>query len=211
MSAPGKVLAYCVLERLEDLSDVAGVGGQPVRSIAFQNLIALYSDFSETRSLNQEDALRFHSVLKSVFEKQAVVPFRFPTFLDGETALHNELRENHSKYAADLERIRNLVQMELRISNSTHETSRASGKDYLESKRQQARSVQEVIRAVCDSAADLISDSKERPAEQGIRFYALTKRTDAASFRERIQNIKASPALRILVSGPWPATEFLDD
>jgi hypothetical protein len=211
MTSPGALLAYCVLESAKTPIDILGVDDQPVRSVLAQNLIALYSAFPNSRSLSQEDALRFHAVLKSVFDNQAIIPFRFPTFLDAEGALHNHLEEKHSKYAADLARLRDFVQMELRISNSQQEVSRASGKQYLEAKLEQARALQEAVRIVRDSAGDLISDSKERATEQGVRFFALTKRSDIAAFCERVQSIRTPAALRILVSGPWPATEFLNE
>jgi hypothetical protein len=211
MTSPGALLAYCVLKSARIPVDILGVDDQPVRTIAVQNLVALYSAFPNSRSLTQEDALRFHAVLKSVFDTQAIIPFRFPTFLDDEAALRNHLEAKDSQYAADLARLRDFVQMELRISNSQQEVSRASGKQYLEAKLEQARGLQEAVGAIRDSAGDVISDSKERATEQGIRLFALTKRSDIAVFRERVQSITTPPALRILISGPWPATEFLHE
>jgi hypothetical protein len=211
MNPAGKLLAYCVFERRENCSQSVGVDDQPVRHVDFQDLVALYSDFPSGRDLGQEDALRFHAVLKSVFEKQAIIPFRFPTFLDNQAALHDVLRENYVKYLADLSRFRDFVQMELRISGEPPKENRSSGKDYLESKRDHARTLQQAIQAVRDSARVFISDSRERATDQGIRFYALTSRADAASFRERVKNINAPTGLRILVSGPWPPTEFLHE
>jgi hypothetical protein len=211
MTSPGSLLAYCVLESAKIPVNILGVDDQPVGTSAAQNLVALYSAFPNPRGLEQEDALRFHAVLKSVFDNQAIIPFRFPTFLDDEAALRSHLDENHPKYAADLARLREFVQMELRISNSQQEVSRASGKQYLQAKLEQARDLQEAVSSIRESAGDLISDSKERATEQGIRFFALTKRGDIELFRRRVQSIRTPAALRILVSGPWPATEFLHE
>lgn len=211
MTPPGKLLAYCVFESSENSFQAAGVDDQPVRRLDFQDLVALYSDFSSGRGLNQEDALRFHSVLKSVFDKQGIIPFRFPTFLDSEAALRDVLRENYARYLADLSRLRDFVQMELRISLEQQKENRASGKDYLESKREHARILQRALQAVRDSAGELISGLKDRPGDQGIRIYALTKRAEVALFRERIHGMNLPAALRILVSGPWPPTEFLHE
>jgi len=211
MTSPGALLAYCVLEPAKIPVNIPGVAGQPVRTIGAHNLVALYSAFPNSRNLNQEDALRFHAVLKSVFDKHAIIPFRFPTFLDDEAALRNHLDAKHSQYAADLARLRDFVQMELRVSTANQETPRASGKQYLEAKLEQARALQEAVGAIRESAGDLISDHKERATEQGIRFFALTKRSDIAVFREQVQSIRSPAALRILVSGPWPATEFLHE
>jgi gas vesicle protein GvpL/GvpF len=211
MTSPGALLAYCVLESAKFPVNIPGVDDQPVRTIGAHNLVALYSAFPNSRKLNQEDALRFHAVLKSVFDKLAIIPFRFPTFLDDEAALRNHLEAKNSQYAADLARLRDFVQMELRVSTSNQETPRASGKQYLEAKVEQARALQEAVGAIRESAGDLISHHKERATEQGIRLFVLTKRSDIAVFREQVQSIRSPAALRILVSGPWPATEFLHE
>src|SRR4051812_19555345 len=152
MNPPGALLAYCVLESAKIPVEILGIDDQPVRSVAAQNLVALYSAFPNSRSLTQEDALRFHAVLKSVFEKQAIIPFRFPTFLDGEVAFRDHLDEKHSQYAADLARLRDFVQMELRISSAQQEIPRASGKQYLDAKLQQARALQEAVGTIRESA-----------------------------------------------------------
>jgi hypothetical protein len=207
----GKVLAYCVFERADHKTGSNGVDGQPIRRLDFQDLVALYSDFPNPRNLDQEDALRFHAVIKSVFDRQAIIPFRFPTFLDDEAALLKELRENYARYHADLSRLRDFVQMELRISAEQQNENPTSGKQYLEAKLQQTHSVQQVVRAVRESAAGLISDSKERLTDRGIRLYALIRREDTALFRARIQSMHAPAPLRILLSGPWPATDFLHE
>ena len=211
MTSPGALLAYCVLESAKIPMDIVGMDDQPVRNVAAQNLVALYSIFPNSRTLDQDDALRFHAVLKSVFDHQAIIPFRFPTFLDDEAALRDHLNEKHSTYAANLARLRDFVQMELRISTSNQETPRASGKQYLEAKLEQARALQEAVRTISETAGDLISDSKERATEPGVRFFALTQRSDIGVFRERVQSITTPAALRILISGPWPATEFLHE
>jgi hypothetical protein len=211
VTASPKVLAYCVLERSEGSFDSAGVDGQPVRLLEQNDLLALYSDFPLARALTQEDAVRFHSVLKSAFDRQAIIPFRFPTFLDNESSLREQLTANYPKYAADLTRLRHFVQMELRISSQQKEESRASGKEYLQAKSRQMRSAEESTRVARETSADLVADFKERATDQGVRLYALTNRRDAEVFRQRIQSINVPASLKILVSGPWPATEFLSE
>jgi hypothetical protein len=211
VTASPKVLAYCVLERSENSFGPAGVDGQPVRLLQVSDLVALYSDFSAARALTQEDALRFHSVLKGAFGRQAIIPFRFPTFLDDESSLREQLTANYPKYAADLVRLRGFVQMELRISTQQKEESRASGKEYLQAKSRQMRSVEESACMAREACADLVADFKEVATDQGVRLYALTKRVDAEVFRQRIQNINVPASLKIVVSGPWPGTEFLSE
>jgi len=211
VTSSSKILAYCVTERSPQRSDLRGVADQTVQQLDFQGLVILYSDFSTARTLNQDDALRFHSVLRSVFDHQALIPFRFPTFVEDEASLQSHLREKHSKYSADLGRLRESVQMEVRISRKREEKAARSGKEYLQAKLQQSRSLQEAVRAIRDSVADIVPESKERPTEHGLRLFALTKRSDAAAFRERILKSPPGAGFTIAVSGPWPPAEFLDE
>src|SRR5262249_20849341 len=153
----------------------SGVDEQPVKSAQLERLNLLYSCLSAGGDLDQHAALPFHSVLRSVFDHQAIIPFRFPTLLATETEAQTHLRENHAKYAADLERLRDFVQMELRISGSEEASPAKTGKDYLEAKLQQSRRLQVAAHEARESSADLISDIKERPTSEGVRLYALTK------------------------------------
>jgi hypothetical protein len=211
MTSPGKLLLYCVLEKPKQDLASAGVADQPIHHLDVEQLTALYSGFARARNLDQQDALRFHQVLKSAFDHQAIIPFRFPTWLETETELRDHLRDNHQNYAADLDRLRDFVQMELRIVYDSAQRPTTSGKEYLEAKLQRSQRLQAAARAARDSAADLISDSKERQSDDGLRLYALIDRKGAALFRERIQSLQPASPLTILVSGPWPATEFLHD
>jgi hypothetical protein len=57
----------------------------------------------------------------------------------------------------------------------------------------------------------LSPDTKERQTDQNVRLFFLTKRPNAAAFRERILKSPPSSGFTIAVSGPWPATEFLHE
>lgn len=211
MTSSNKLLVYCVAEGSPRLTDLRGLEDEPVRQVELQRLVLLYSDFSTARPLNPADALRFHAALRSVFDQQAIIPFRFPTFLESEAELKSHLQQNHAKYAADLARLREFVQMEVRISAVRENNAPSSGKEYLEGKLQQSRSLQEAVQAIRDPVADLTTDCKERQTDQGVRLFTLTKRPDVAAFRERISRSQPSTGFTIAVSGPWPATEFFHE
>jgi hypothetical protein len=210
VTSASKLLLYCVAERSPLETDTPGLDDKPVQRLDFQDIFILSSSFPIARTLSQDDALRFHAVLRSVFDHQAIIPFRFPTLMEG-AELRSHLRENHAKYSADLARLRDFVQMELRLSGQSEESAAKSGKEYLEGRLQRSRRLREAAQAIREVTSDLVSECKEQATDQGLRLFALTRRKDISAFRERIHKTKLSEALTILVSGPWPATEFLHD
>src|SRR3954467_5229473 len=117
MSCAIKLLPYCIFHNSEYPVAVEGVRGAPVQSIKVEGSTCIYSPLIPPQEFDQDDALRFHAVLNSVFQQQAIIPFRFPTILQNETDLQSHLREKSAVYSADLQRLADLVQMELRISS----------------------------------------------------------------------------------------------
>lgn len=167
-----------------------------------------YSPLIPPQEFSREDALSFHSVLKTAFEQQAIIPFRFPTILQNETDLQAHLQEKYSAYLADLRRLKDAVQMELRITLTSEVASAPTGTEYLRAKQQQTRSLQAESEKARTALRDLVLDWKERPTDQGLRCYALVKRADVATLRQALEAANfSSPG--VLLSGPWPATEFL--
>jgi hypothetical protein len=170
-----------------------------------------YSPLVPPQEFSREDALSFHSVLKAAFEQQGIIPFRFPTLLQNETDLRSHLREKYAVYLADLERLKDTVQMELRISTKPEVASAPTGTEYLRSKQQQSRTLQADSQKARTALGDLVLEWKERPAEQSLRCYALVRRSDLPGFRQRLASVQPGGSSAFFVSGPWPATEFLHD
>jgi hypothetical protein len=210
MSCAIKLLAYCVISSQDQVA-TEGVRGAPVRSMNFETLRCIYSPLIPPQEFNQDDALRFHTVLNAVFQQQAIIPFRFPTLLQNETDLRAHLHEKFSVYSADLQRLADMVQMELRIAVKEERAAAKSGTEYLRSKQQQARSLQSLSQAAQALVESLVVQWKERPTDQGLRCYALVKRAEVPAFRQKLTGAEFSGSTKVLISGPWPATEFLDE
>jgi hypothetical protein len=211
VSCATKLLAYCItLGSAADIPTI-GVSGAPVRTLQIQNLGCVYSPLIPPQEFSQEDALRFHAVLKSVFDQQAVIPFRFPTILQNETDLQEHLRAKYDVYSSDLQRLKDAVQMELRFTAMPEAASGASGTEYLRAKQRSSRALEATSQQAKIALSDLILEWKERPTESGLRCYALVRRSDIARFRRQLEDSNISGPAKLLLSGPWPATEFLHD
>src|SRR5213078_4246868 len=69
----------------------------------------------EGKATIRESALEFHRTVQELFRQAAVVPFRFPTILADENEISAFLAKHSSEYESALLRLRDAVQMEIRI------------------------------------------------------------------------------------------------
>jgi len=210
------IIPYCVVEGSAVVSPPhEGVGGASVMSVETQGLCAFYSVVtalpSDAKTV-QAEALRFHGVIAAIFKHCAVVQFRFPTALDSAEALREQLQQHGDEYRGFLARVRDLLQMEIRISAvSAPPPATTSGREYLLSKHAAVRAEENYADKLRSATEDLICEWKTRKTQNAFRCYALVCRRDAEAFRQRIQQVlSSSSAVHAVLSGPWPETEFLD-
>ena len=211
MTCAAKLLAYCVAEDAAISLPATGVRGAPVRVANIGGISCVYSPLVPPQEFDRDDALRFHSVLKVPFEQQAIIPFRFPTLLQNEADLQAHMREKSALYREDLKKLRDSVQMELRITANQTQLKPNSGTEYLRSKQELSRTLQSAAGVARVALGDLVAEWKERPSDQGLRCYALLKRADIATARQRVEAAPISASATMILSGPWPATEFLHE
>jgi gas vesicle protein GvpL/GvpF len=212
VTCAAKLLAYCVVQDPGPPLPATGVRGAPIRTVTMGTLCCVYSPLIPPQEFSREDALSFHSVLKTAFEHASIIPFRFPTIIQNEEELRTHLREKSPIYLKDLKRLRDLVQMELRFT-ADQATSKAAktGTEYLQNKQQLSRKLQSSSQEARAVLGDLVVEWKERPTDQGLRCYALIKRKDIATARASVEAARFNGPATIMLSGPWPATEFLHE
>jgi hypothetical protein len=121
------------------------------------------------------------------------------------------LRAKYDFYSLELARLKDAVQMELRISGTSEVATAPTGTEYLRSKQEQSRTLQADSEKARTALGDLVLEWKERPADKGVRCYALVRRSDVANFRQKLASAQLGASSAIFSSGPWPATEFLHD
>lgn len=211
MTCAAKLLAYCVTDAAATVP-ATGVRGAPVRTINLESLNCIYSPLIPPQEFDRDDALKFHSVLNSAFEQHAIIPFRFPTLLQNDADLQAHLRHKQETYLQDLRRLADLVQMEVRFRvEEKKSNSPQSGTEYLQKKQAISGGLQSLAQQARAALGDMVVDWKERPTDQGLRCYALVNRQQVADFKQQLQAEKFATPKPPLLSGPWPATEFLND
>ena len=209
-----RVLVYCGFLQDESIKLPAkGVGGSAVNVLGRDQLSLLWSDIAwpfEPAGLQQK-AVEFHQVVQHVFQQAAVVPFRLLSIFDDVSALEKFATQHAAAFTADLERLREYVQMEsvVYVIQQRAAPEVASGRAYLERKA-------DVFRLSIDHAASVkaavqkISHGVQvREVKSGTRIFALVRRGEEKRFREMVNTVPLPDSVSRRVSGPWPAAEFL--
>ena len=212
-----RALAYCAfLENPRISLPATSVDGAPVQRMAAGALRLLWAEveWPFRPEHMQTHAVEFHGVVHHVFKQVAVVPFRLLSVFDDAAALRAFIEEHAAAFAADLERLKNVVQMECVLyptpQMGDHREIR-SGAEYLRKKAVMVRSAEAFAKAVPETAAPLLREVRVRESKNGTRIFALVKRGDEAEFSRAISALPLPEHLSRRISGPWPAAEFLSD
>lgn len=210
------MLAYCIAEQQSQFDlPLRGANGEPVRWIDAASLRCFFSDFRSPMG-NQpapEIFTAFNQVLRAIFSRTTIIPFRFPTVVENEGVLRHFLEGRASDYRAALHRLHNKVQMDLRLILEpalAPEPVPQSGKTYLENRRARHQEIQSVLdkfRCASDSVAE---NWVERDTPSGARGFALVDRSVLPLFLEKIGSVLAPAGISARVTGPWPPSEFVE-
>lgn len=209
-----RILAYCAFLEDGKLSlPPTGVNQAPVHVLEHEGLRWLWSEVEwpfEQGSL-QRNALEFHEVVKHVFSQTAVAPFRLLSVFETYDALKSFAAGHRREFTADLERLREFVQMEsvIYVIAPRIQPEASSGRAYLERRAELARAVEEHAAAVRDAVAKVSNDVRVRDTRNGKRIFALVQRGAEEKFRLAVEQVALSGQISRRMSGPWPAAEFL--
>ena len=211
-----RVLVYCGFRHAPELAlPAVGVNAVPVQVAALDGLGLLWSEvewpFNPQRM--QKSAVEFHEVVHQVFKQTAVIPFRLLSVFDGQQAFMAFAAKNRERFLQDLDRLKDLVQMECVIYPAPSQTQvdRSSGKAYLEQKAVALRSSEGLAQAVQDSVAHLSREIRVRDGKNGTRIFVLVERGRENDFRQAVSAMPIPTHLSRRMSGPWPAAEFLSE
>lgn len=222
-----RLLPYCITEAALSIDIPAtGVRGMTIETVDHLGLRCLFSPYGDTVGDTaspaeltdhpiRESAIVFNRVLQYVFRQVAIIPFRFPTVLEDHAELANFLREHHQQYARALARLRNKVQVEMRVTYQRPPrlpgAPEQSGLDYMRNQQTQLRMLESAVNALRAAGAPWIEGWRERQVLSGVRCYALLDQPAMPAFIERLGSVDIAPELSARVTGPWPASEFIED
>ena len=212
------VLAYCITEKSPAVElSVAGVQGRAVETLEEAGIRCFLSRYREGEAAYdqpvREAALAFNRVLQEILRQITLVPFRFPTMLANEAELSGFLREHAGEYSRALSRLRDTVQMEVHMSlaGSRQSQVQLSGIEYLRMRQESHRKLQASVQELRQATSPWVRDWSQREVRNGVRCYALVDRASSGSFLAEARRLQFSPGIAARATGPWPATEFLEE
>lgn len=211
---PALPYLVCLAEK-NPLSADFGVQSARVLSMMEGAIRVFYSKLEgripTTPETLQVEVLRFHAVVDSVFRHIAVIPFRFPTILFDEEALREHCALRERQYVEDLRRLADFVQMEIHVSYPEYDTLKEkdglllkTGTTFLKDKQSRLQAIAAEIEQIRAQVTNVEWREKQTPA--GVKAFALVPRHEVGNFRRQLKFSEASP---MRLTGPWPATEFL--
>lgn len=208
------VLAYCITESGPQAAPVlTGVAGAQVESLTEGELRCFISEFQTQPEGNATDAvLQFNRVLQDILSRTGIIPFRFPTVLANESELRDYLREHSEPCREALHRLKDDVQMEIQVtlkSPRAEEQTTTSGREYLQQRQARSKTLEQTAAKLHELTAGLTRDWLQKANSQGLRCYALVKRSSVREFQQTAGAFPGSAEVRIRVTGPWAATEFM--
>jgi hypothetical protein len=209
------ILLYCIAKSDVPIADsLTGVAADPVLRTEIGDLAAFTSHNQDSsvwlRAPLQSTAVEFHRVLSEIFKSAAIIPFRFPTIFENEEQLIERLQQQANEYSALLEKFRDLVQMEIRVTYSNLKTPPASGAQYLKGRQAATRVAEKFASELRANVASLVQDWREGPSKEGIRAFALVQRNRVPDLRNFMLKTTVPEDLGVRVSGPWPVSEFIE-
>lgn len=211
---------------------ITGLQGGALLVVGFGELVAIASPV-ETAEIRPtaEQVLAHEAVVEEVRRSSPSLPVRFGTVLADATALTRALEKRHGALAADLVRIGDKVELGLSVlwdepptdlvaEDSHRPLPDGPGGRYLlerlvEHRRQTAleRRAKEVASEVESALAPRVLDRRSDilpTARMPLRATYLVDPLAVGAFRVAFDELRRShPALRFLLTGPWPPYSFV--
>jgi hypothetical protein len=227
------IYLYCFLRATaEPTPPVLGIDGSPVRAVDLGGFGAWVSDTAGSAVPATPDRARQHDrVVRAALERETPLPARFGQIVPDETALREAVSSRRAAFEAALGRVTGMVEMTVRIlvprrenwasAGPSTEKPTTTGREYLE----RVAAVQREERNVL--AEEGIVRGRVSSAVQGlVRAESFAHATTGSSMatvshlvpREHIETYRSAllvlrdetPALAIMVSGPWAPYSFTE-
>jgi Gas vesicle synthesis protein GvpL/GvpF len=212
-------LLYCVTQPKQVVNVAAGVCEGEVESREMSGVQVYWGKIANpevclgpAESLKKA-ALQFRQVLREILATATPIPFRFPTLLEDEDAIEQQLAEGPELYREALERIGDAVQYEVVGSWAADEqvdlAAPVSGREYLKRRSQATERIAAIDSKLKSVTADSVREWRARQERKSHRWFALVPRENRERFIASLRSAGPSQGVRLRLSGPWPPAEFV--
>jgi hypothetical protein len=196
------------------LPDVAGLREVPVAGLA------LLCAAAGPDEVSPEALWRHEEVVEALMEDRDLLPVRYGSRFIDEAAAARAVEPRRDDLMAALERVRGAVELSLRViaveerAEGGGATAAASGVEYLRDRARLAAAQDSVIQAIHEPLSLLARASvvrRPRDSSERLRSAYLVSRDAVETFAAGVGRLQeASPALRLLCTGPWPPYSFAE-
>jgi hypothetical protein len=186
--------------------------GRRIESVEVEGVYVIGERRDSVPSVSESELQRQHAiVLRLADAVPAIIPARFGSLLE-DSELAAILRQRKELIRTTLEHLRDNVQMTLRTSlaaGATAESPPASGRDYLNRRRDELIPPVPAHSELLRELRSLILDDRRRSGERGtVTIYHLIRRADIKEYRATVTSV-GTPG--IAVSGPFAPFAFAPD
>ncbi|MGA7887446.1 MAG: GvpL/GvpF family gas vesicle protein [Acidobacteriaceae bacterium] len=212
-------MLYCVTQPNQTVNVASGVCESAVQSREMLGVRVYWSDIADpeecwdTAESLGKAALQFHQVLREILAAVTPIPFRFPTLLENEDGMEQQLATEQELYRAALERIGDAVQYEVVGSWAVDEqadlATPVSGREYLKRRSLATGRIVAIDRKLKSVTADSAREWRARQERRSYRWFALVPRQNRDRFIASLRSAGPSEGVRLRLSGPRPPAEFV--
>jgi hypothetical protein len=216
-------------------SNITGVQVKPVIFVEAHGLCAAVSELEvEEGAPPVAELLAYAQVVEALHRRQAVVPMRYGSFLNGIPAIRNVLKARQRQYETLLAELDGHVEMGIRIILPEKECENLSlegtilpngksainGRAYLARRKvhyqmqeEMSQNLQAFVDRYIRSFSGLYAKHRtEKDMKNGaviLSLYFLTPASAVNRFRETFGDVMAKGNDETLLSGPWPPYNFV--
>jgi len=195
------------------------VGGERFRIVREGAIAAVVIDGGRRLAPTTANLRRYDRVVRGLAMRfPAMIPARFGTLM-AEDELAFTLSSRRAVLAAMLKRVRNRVQMTIRVmptgarESALHDIdgpAPATGREYLIARARAAASARTVpgFNPVREAVSRWVRDERVEHQEGVASVYHLIPRSSVPAYRAALQTSAAAANVKALVSGPWPPYAF---
>lgn len=231
-----KIYLYGIIDsNVHIAKPITGLEAKIVYNLSYSDIGAVISEFGG----QIEDVVRHEEVVEGLMENFTVLPVRFSTVFNQETAVLEMLKEYYQDFKKKLDRLRNKMEFGIRviwngetIKNRIIEASKRCHTDTVLPDKSPANSfvkekfakykIDREFAEEADRCIALLDDFFSRFAAEKkleklksdnllLNAYYLVEKEKQGDFKDAFERAKkAGGDLKYLFSGPWPAYNFIN-
>jgi hypothetical protein len=225
---------YAVVSSSRTVQRLTGVGGERLRAIPFDGVIAIAGGIRRRPAASSRNLRQYAAVIESIAARvPAILPARFGTTFDDVAELMLVLRSRKATMRQRLRAVRGRAQMTIRLISESDSgqpagasQSRAAGRmrvglkhkatqgtQYLRQRLAVLRTAREVpeLAALRPPIRRFLKDERVERRGGIATVHHLIPRAMAERYRAAVERAAAKSSIRLVVSGPFAPYAFADN